>query len=436
MKQIACIVLLLCASGACVFGQTLAFSSSSTYYFVERSNWSRYDNGAYTGLTHRETRANVTSKGTDGTGVRFAGFFFVLEETLKDMTKSAQGIDEMVASDFTVSRDGHISFRKDSGFPRYRDFPVFPATPVQTGDRWQAEGTRAIDPKNDGKRTVLPIVVEYTFVGQESWKGEDVYRLKAKYATRLNKYVKPAVCDPSLASATGTHDVDILVSAETGSVLLILDRLDETFGYADGSTIRFKGNTAIFTEYPAIRDRNDLVADIASATKSVTVPAKDTRPAVEDSFGPGTSTAGAGTTTSAGDSATTPAIALDPGQPFAVEDTEQGVRLSVRDLRFEPDSDAILPGERWRLDAIAKALALAKGGHFLVEGHTASVGKPAGEKELSVKRAKRVIDELVSRGLSAEQFIYTGFGGTKPLADNATADGRALNRRVEITILE
>lgn len=445
--------MLLCVACSGMYGQTLTFTSSSTYYYVERSNWSRYENGVYIGLTHRETRANVSSKGADEIGVRFNGFFFVLEETLKDMTSSAQGVDEIVPADFTVSRDGHMSFRKDSGFPRYRDFPVFPETPVRPGDRWQAEGTRSIDPKNDGNRTVLPIVVEYTFVGQESWKGEDAYRLKAKYATRLNKYLKPAVCDPTLASATGTHDADILVSAETGSVLLILDRLDETFGYADGSTLRFKGNTAIFTEYPAVRDRNDLIADIVSTSKTTPVPAKDTRPAVEDSFATSSGTAGgtaaaakpASPSASASGTSSTAATnnkpsgvatSLDAGQPFAVEETEQGIRLSVRDLRFEPDSDTILAGERWRLDAIAKTLLLAKGGHFLVEGHTASVGKTAGEKELSIKRAKKVVDELVARGLSAEQFIYAGYGGTKPLADNTTAEGRALNRRVEITILE
>lgn len=456
-------LIMLCAG---VHGQTLAITSSSTYYHVERSNWSRYVNGKYIGLTHRETRANVSCKGNDSMGVRFSGFFYVLEETLKDMTKSAQSVDEIVSADFTVSSDGHTTFAKDSGFPQYRDFPVFPSTTLQPGDKWQAEGKRAIDPKNDGKRTVLTIEVEYTFIGAESYKGEDVYRLKAKFATRLNKYLKLKTDDQSLESATGTHDVDMLVSAETGAVLLILDRLDETFGYTDGSTLRFKGNTAIFTEYPAARDRKTLLANIKSVSDSVTAPVRDTRPSVEDSFAlsPGEPKAPGGAlatgTPPAGqakpDASLAPSapieqpapiapsantappapLALDAGQPFAVEETEQGVRLSVRDLRFEPDSDTILAGETWRLDAIVKTLLLAKGGNFLVEGHTASVGKPSGEKELSILRAKKVINELVARGLSADQFIFSGYGGTKPLADNTTVSGRALNRRVEITILE
>lgn len=461
MKQFAAKILFLFAAAGGARSQTISFTSSSAYYYVERSNWSRYDNGSYTGLTHREARANVSAKGTNGAGVRFTGFFYVLEETLKDMTKAAQGIDDIVPVDFTVAANGHTTFARDTGFPRYRDFPVFPASTVRPGDVWQAEGVRCIDPKNNGKRTLLPIVVEYVFVGPESWKGENAYRLKAKFATRLNKYQKPAVVDASLASATGTHDVDILISAESGAVLLILDRLDETFGYSDGSTLRFKGNTAIFTEYPPLGDRERLVADISSASGSFTAPANDTRKAVEDTFAqsseakspesklpPAQATetqpaANARTDANAqpdGDGASgtdmiDPKAALDDGKPFAVEDTDQGIRLSVRDLRFEADSDAILPGETWRLDAIVKTLSLAEGGNFLVEGHTASVGKPMGERDLSIRRAKRVIDELVKRGIPADRFIYSGYGGTRPLADNRTTMGRALNRRVEITIL-
>ena len=56
--------------------------------------------------------------------------------------------------------------------------------------------------------------------------------------------------------------------------------------------------------------------------------------------------------------------------------------------------------------------------------------------ELSIERAKRMVEELVSRGLGADRFIYKGWGGTRPIGDNATNAGRSLNRRVEITILE
>ena len=72
---------------------------------------------------------------------------------------------------------------------------------------------------------------------------------------------------------------------------------------------------------------------------------------------------------------------------------------------------------------------------ILIEGHTASVGKPQGEKQLSVERAEKIVSELVKRGLSAELFTAVGYGGEIPIGDNSTDKGRASNRRVEITVV-
>jgi outer membrane protein OmpA-like peptidoglycan-associated protein len=47
-----------------------------------------------------------------------------------------------------------------------------------------------------------------------------------------------------------------------------------------------------------------------------------------------------------------------------------------------------------------------------------------------------MVEELTRRGIAANRFIYKGWGGTKPLGDNGNEEGRSLNRRVEITILD
>ena len=70
-----------------------------------------------------------------------------------------------------------------------------------------------------------------------------------------------------------------------------------------------------------------------------------------------------------------------------------------------------------------------------VEGHTASVGKPTGEMELSLQRAKAIMDALQQRGVDTTDFTYKGFGGTVPIGDNSTDEGRAMNRRVEIMVI-
>ncbi len=125
-----------------------------------------------------------------------------------------------------------------------------------------------------------------------------------------------------------------------------------------------------------------------------------------------------------------------PKNDMVVEQTNAGIRLSVRNLRFKADSSELIAGESSRLDEIAHVLALVPGGKFLVEGHTARVGDITDEQALSEERAKVVAQELSRRGVSADSFICRGWGGSKPIAPNTNERGKAQNRRVEITILE
>lgn len=122
--------------------------------------------------------------------------------------------------------------------------------------------------------------------------------------------------------------------------------------------------------------------------------------------------------------------------PISVDNTEAGIRLTIQNLQFKADSAELLPGEEKRLDQIAEILRLADGAQFLIEGHTASTGYEAGEMKLSKERADSIAAALSARGIGNERFICKGSGSKKPIASNDTAEGKALNRRVEITILE
>ena len=417
--------------------------------------------------------------------------------------------------------DGSIQFTELCFYPQLRNFPVFPQEKVKKGSRWQGMAERVVDPRNDKQFTVLEVPVEYEFVGEELYKGQPVYRIKAKFATRFNKYNPPRIIDSQLSQATGTHDVDILVDKETCAVMMMLDRLDETFTYRNGETIRYKGTTSLFTEIPVQVDKKELYERAVYIARGEEPPAgsslakKDDgtggdsgrRPKETDSsdgfgrsgFESGSGSAGSGKTGSSGSTGgsaggkgtgSTDSSGRDSGSDrskdesfgsgagsgktdpsksgsgsdggsggmgstdkkpgsdklpatdkqqdgmFQVEDTDKGVRLSVRDLKFVADSAQLLPQERSRLDAVAEVLKSVPGGTFLIEGHTAAVGRPAGEQQLSEERAQSVIAELVKRGLKAEQFMFKGYGGTQPVGDNNTDAGRAANRRVEITILQ
>lgn len=118
-----------------------------------------------------------------------------------------------------------------------------------------------------------------------------------------------------------------------------------------------------------------------------------------------------------------------------VSDSINGILFSVN-LNFIPDSPELLPSEAPRIQAIAKNLKeilLDNGYTILVEGHTADVGKPVGQLNLSIERTRTVMNALIDYGIDESLFTYKGYGGTMPIATNQTEEGRAQNRRVDIT---
>ncbi|MGY2288982.1 OmpA family protein [Pseudomonas sp. SDO528_S397] len=110
--------------------------------------------------------------------------------------------------------------------------------------------------------------------------------------------------------------------------------------------------------------------------------------------------------------------------------------IVIRDVHFEFDSARLTPADKTKLDTIVTRLKQeASSAQLRVSGHTDSVGKDAYNQKLSEKRARSVVDYLVSQGIARSSVVsVTGAGETHPVADNKTAEGRALNRRVEIQI--
>ena len=127
-------------------------------------------------------------------------------------------------------------------------------------------------------------------------------------------------------------------------------------------------------------------------------------------------------------------IFSNPIPDVTITDTTIGLMFDVN-LRFYPDSPELLPEEKGRIQLIAeklKEILEDEGYTILIEGHTADVGKPVGQLNLSIERTRTVMNALVGEGLDEKIFSYKGFGGTMPVADNSTEEGRAQNRRVRI----
>ncbi|ULQ60376.1 OmpA family protein [Brucepastera parasyntrophica] len=128
-------------------------------------------------------------------------------------------------------------------------------------------------------------------------------------------------------------------------------------------------------------------------------------------------------------------LAPIPVTRMDVDDSWEGLKISIYDIRFIADSPEILPEEQERFNIIADILKIAgPNASFTVKGHTANVGNPSGEQTLSELRAEKIAEQLVSRGIPADKIQTAGFGARIPIDTNETADGRARNRRAEIII--
>lgn len=110
------------------------------------------------------------------------------------------------------------------------------------------------------------------------------------------------------------------------------------------------------------------------------------------------------------------------------------VVASKKGIQFETGSAVLKPISYNILNQISDELKENIKLQFIIQGHTDNKGNESKNLELSKNRAKAVANYLISRGINAKRISSEGFGGSKPIAENKTEKGRALNRRVDLII--
>jgi outer membrane protein OmpA-like peptidoglycan-associated protein len=112
-----------------------------------------------------------------------------------------------------------------------------------------------------------------------------------------------------------------------------------------------------------------------------------------------------------------------------------GSVIALRNIFFNTASYELLPTSNAELDKLTALLKANPTLRIELGGHTDNVGADAANLSLSDQRAKAVRDHLVSKGIDGARITARGYGETKPVATNDTEEGRAQNRRTEVTVL-
>lgn len=121
-------------------------------------------------------------------------------------------------------------------------------------------------------------------------------------------------------------------------------------------------------------------------------------------------------------------------QVLQTRDTVRGLVVNMPDVLFDFNKYTLKPAARERLARVSGIVLAYPDLKLEIEGHTDSIGSEEYNQTLSEKRAATVRDYLVSSGVSIDNVVARGLGKSDPVADNSSAAGRKLNRRVEMIV--
>ncbi|WP_443190424.1 OmpA family protein [Pseudomonas indica] len=121
-------------------------------------------------------------------------------------------------------------------------------------------------------------------------------------------------------------------------------------------------------------------------------------------------------------------------EQLQAKQTERGTLVTFGDVLFDLDRAELKPGGMRNVQTLAEFLQQNPERKVIVEGYTDSTGSDTYNLGLSERRANAVRTALVKMGVTPERIVAQGYGEEYPVAGNDTSAGRAMNRRVEVTI--
>ncbi|MCI7588728.1 MAG: OmpA family protein [Candidatus Treponema excrementipullorum] len=335
----------------------------------------------------------------EGTTATHNATFMVSENSTRNTIEIANWGKEYT-SVFQRDELGHYTIDKSYFMPVVRDIPVFPEEDIQVGDTWTASGHEAHDLRdgfNVPEPFIVPFAAQYTYVGTAEEDGKTLHVIDVQYniyfaSPNLQEALRYNTDVP--ATTMGYSHQRIYWDNERGNIAWYNEEFRILIETAYGNTFDFIG-----TAYAEV----DYLQEKAS-TKVAEV--QDT-------------------------------IANLGLENTTVRSDEEGLTISIENIQFMPDSAILLDSEKAKLREIAKVIQQFPLNDLLISGHTALAGTERDRQSLSEERAHAVAEYLAEIGAKDSTHIFTrGFGATKPIAPNNTEEGKAKNRRVEITILD
>ena len=352
----------------------------------------------------------VTAASEDGSGTVEGTFMTSAHAVTRRGGPSTFVWGEEYESRFNRSKLGVYDISDRYFMPTVRDVPVFPDREISPGERWTAKGHEAHDLRRQFALETpykVPFEAEYTYLGtvtahpKADAAGEEVTKKLHVINVKYNMYMKTPTPSGVVAyldyptEMMGYSDELIYWDNETGAIDHYTENFRILMESSYGNLYEFRGTAdAEVTSFERVATE-EQIADVEEQIKNL---------GIDD---------------------------------ITVKKTDKGLTISIENIQFGGESAVLLNSEKIKLRKIADILKGYPDNDILVSGHTAHYPGGADPQLLSEERAAAVADYLVQLGVKDKFHVFTqGFGDKQPIDTNATAEGRAKNRRVEITIMD
>lgn len=308
---------------------------------------------------------------------------------------------EEYESFFSRDSRGIYTISDEYFMPVVRDIPVFPEGDIKPGFTWTYNGHEAHDFRRGfgiEKPYKIPFIAEYKYIGPEVVEGKELHKIQVEYNIEYTSpapdfSVLPEISDFPL-STRGYSSQTIYWDQENGMPVFYNENFRIQMELASGNILEYIGSA----------EARVIESTLQRKAAEKDIKEKITELGIKDA---------------------------------SVKSDDKGVTITLENIQFSPDSSVLLPSEKQKLEKLILILNDYKDNELLITGHTALAGTKEERDKLSLERAFAVAGYIIENGGWEEKRIFSrGLGAQAPIGDNSNEEGRQMNRRVEITILE
>ncbi|UPY79438.1 OmpA family protein [Leptospira weilii] len=344
--------------------------------------------------------------------------------------------DKTFKSRFQITDLGQYKVPQEYSMPNLRSLPSFSEKPISVGDEWTQPATESF--QFPGGRVMITVLAKYKYHGVDEWEFQNLFDKGDRIEYNYTLYYDSQMGQEGIPfKIYGFARGMVFFNRELGLPQYKRVQLTYTFIYANGTAQEMSFDIhGVYNKNVKLTDsdkdkfaeevRKILGGELPTGIESGSDPKKNSKnPPRETLSWPEEEENKAKQETM-----------KSSGPPVEIRRTEEGIAISLNSVLFDYNSSQLKDEAKLELKRIASVLKKYGDREIRISGHTDNSGGDEYNRKLSRERALSVLKELRDeQGLEEKRMSYEGYGKSKPIADNSTAQGRQKNRRVDITIV-